>query len=257
MNPPLRSAFAAGEREPGGSDTDELIYGLFGPDADEDADETAAPKTPSAVDESSFEVMDQLEGRDPKILRGPARPSAEAVDKHNAIHRPYRSWCPVCVSTRGKESAHRRKRAEDANDNELARVSLDYQELKSKAKKGVQNPEDKTLKIVVMKDEPTGCVNAHRVDAKGPSDAWVVKRLVKDVEELGRRDIALKTDGEPAMIAMQRAIAAQRPGLTKPENPPAYNPQSNGACEKAVQDVSAQIRTLTVALESRLGDKFY
>ena len=98
----------------------------------------------------------------------------------------------------------------------MARVSLDYEELKSKAKKDVQNPEEKVLKIIVMKDEPTGCVNARSVDIKGPSDAWVVKRLVKDVEELGRRDIAFKTDGEPAMIAMQRAIAAQRPGLTKP-----------------------------------------
>ena len=61
-----------------------------------------------------------------------------------------------------------------------------------------------------------------------------------------------KTDGEAAMIAMQRVIAALRPGLTRPENPPAYNPSSNGACEKGVQDVSSQIRTLTIAVESIL-----
>ena len=53
---------------------------------------------------------------------------------------PYQLWCPVCASTRGRESAHRRKRADDANGNELAKVSIDYQKLKSKAKKGVQNP---------------------------------------------------------------------------------------------------------------------
>ena len=42
VSPPLRSAFAAGEREPGGIDSDELIEGLFGLDAEEDAQETAA-----------------------------------------------------------------------------------------------------------------------------------------------------------------------------------------------------------------------
>ena len=105
-----------------------------------------------------------------------------------------------------------------------------------------------------MKDQPSGSMFAHRVDTKGPGDTWIVKRLVKDLEELGRRDIILKTD-EPAMIAIQRAIAALRPGLTRPENPPAYNPSSNGACEKGVQDVSAQIRTLTIASESKLKIK--
>ena len=40
--------------------------------------------------------------------------------------------------------------------------------------------------------------------------------------------------------------------MTKPENPPAYNPESNGA-EKAVQDVSGQVRTLKLALEARIG----
>ena len=114
---------------------------------------------------------------------------------------------------------------------------------------------EKVPKIVVMKDEESRQVVSHRVDMKGLGDAWIVKKLVKDIEEMGRRDIILKTDGEPCMLALQRAMALLRPGLTKPENPPAYNPSSNGACEKAVQDVSGQIRALTLALETRLGLK--
>ena len=54
------------------------------------------------------------------------------------------------------------------------------------------------------------------------------------------------------MVAMQKAIAQQRPGITKPENPPSYNPQSNGPCEKAVQDVSGHIRALKFALEANI-----
>ena len=58
------------------------------------------------------------------------------------------------------------------------------------------------LRIVVGKDEPTGAVVAHRVEAKGPADDWIAKRLVKDIEELRRGNIILKTDGDPAMIAL-------------------------------------------------------
>ena len=78
--------------------------------------------------------------------------------------------------------------------------------------------------------------------------------MVQDIEELGRSDVILKTHGELAMEAVQRAVTTLRKGMvTKSENPPSYNPHSNGAAEKAVQDVSAQIRTLKLGLESRLG----
>ena len=75
------------------------------------------------------------------------------------------------------------------------------------------------------KDEGTGMVTAHRVDTKGQTDEWIVKRIVQDIRELGRNDIVLKTDGEPAMLAVQRAVTILRKGMvTKPENPPSYNP---------------------------------
>ena len=261
-NPLLRSALAAGEREPDGQAEDELIHGIFGADGDvELGDENRGmpfgpmPSLTAEADSSH----NQLEGRDPRILRGPVRPSAEAIDRHNSTHVPYRSWCEVCVRAKGKEDPHPRKRVckVEEHADKFPILSLDYQELKSKAKKSsTENDKtDKVFKIVVMKDEESGSVFAHRVDMKGPGDVWVVKKLVKDIEELGRRDIILKTDGEPSMLSLQRAMALLRPGLTKPENPPAYNPSSNGACEKAVQDVSAQIRTLTLALEARLGLK--
>ena len=51
------------------------------------------------------------------------------------------------------------------------------------------------------------------------------------------------------MIALQTAVADARASRTVPRNPPAYNPQSNGSAEKAVQDVAGQMRRLTSALE--------
>ena len=56
------------------------------------------------------------------------------------------------------------------------------------------------------------------------------------------------------MIALQKAMAVLRRNLvTKPEDPHAYNPELNGAAEKALQDVSCQVRTFKLPLEARIG----
>ena len=129
-NPLLRSALAAGEREPDGQAEDELIHGLFGADGDvELGDENRGmpfgpmPSLTAEADSSH----NQLEGRDPRILRGPVRPSAEAIDRHNSTHVPYRSWCEVCVWAKGKEDPHPRKRVGKVEEHadKLLRISLD------------------------------------------------------------------------------------------------------------------------------------
>ncbi len=72
---------------------------------------------------------------------------------------------------------------------------------------------------------------------------------------LGRRNIALKTDGEPAILGVQNKIIASREGQTLPRNPPAYNPESNGPIEKGVQDLNGQIRCIKIALEARIKER--
>ena len=37
----------------------------------------------------------------------PSLPTQEEVDEHNLTHLPHRSWCPVCIKARGKESPHK------------------------------------------------------------------------------------------------------------------------------------------------------
>ena len=79
-------------------------------------------------------------------------------------------WRPVAKRpfTSGKwERAARRKAS-------LPKFSLDYQELKSKPKIEAESQAaedaESVLRIVVGKDESTGAVVAHRIEAKGPTD---------------------------------------------------------------------------------------
>ena len=84
-----------------GSGKSTLLKIMAGLDKEIEGEATEAMPSPALGADSN-----PPEGREPNILRGPVRPSAEAVDRHNANHLPYMSWSPVCVEAQGKEDAH-------------------------------------------------------------------------------------------------------------------------------------------------------
>ena len=195
------------------------------PDAGDASEEELCPEAPAV-----------------RTRKAPELPTQAEVAAHDALHCPYRSWCEICVAASGKEDRHTRTSSLDT-DTGLPVLSLDYEFLEG------------PVTVLVGKIKPSGAVLAYTCAAKGPSDTWVVSQIARDLEAWGMKDICLKTDGEPAMLAMQEAIARARTSRTIPRNPPAYNPQSNGTAEKAVQDVAGQLRRLTLALEARLHQR--
>ena len=70
--------------------------------------------------------------------------------------------------------------------------------------------------VLIGKLRPSGAALAYSCTAKGPSDTWVIKQIVRDLENWGIKDICLKTDGEPAILALQEAIAKARSPRTIP-----------------------------------------
>ena len=253
-NPPPRKR----RKDDGGEDKDgknvdaSIDDDLFGdgdcggvnPTIDEAEDEVYYAELTQAQsqDKDPF-VCVPCDSRIPRMLNAPIAPSEEAIAEHYTTHLPYRNWCPVCVKSKGKEDKHKTgaNKLDRDDTGGLPIFSLDYNDIEVDA-----------VKTIVGKDEVTGATIHHKVTCKGPGDEWVVKMILKDLEELGRRDIILKTDGEPAMLALQARIQAMRSGRTVPRNPPTYDPQANGPCEKAVQDTAAHTRALKLSLESRL-----
>ena len=112
---------------------------------------------------------------------------------------------------------------------------------------------DKKVTTLITKDGKSGVVFGDVCEHKGEADDWILKRVEKNIASLGRSNITLKTDGEPALIRVQEKIIGQRSGQTMPATPPAYNPESNGVIEKGAQDVVGHVRCMKLALESRLG----
>ena len=71
---------------------------------------------------------------------------------------------------------------------------------------------------------------------------------VSDLEHMGYNRIVGRSDGEPALVQVQEALADHRGHATILENPPAHDPQSNGEAERAVVWAKASSRRATTAI---------
>ena len=94
--------------------------------------------------------------------------------------------------------------------------------------------------MMVMVDESTGNKYMRTVTHKGlgpdGDNSWLVKDMHQELKSWGhpgggRNQIILKSDGEPAIVAMREALARCHGGDVTPEQPPPGEHQGNGLAE--------------------------
>ena len=94
-------------------------------------------------------------------------------------------------------------------------------------------------RLLVGRDLWTKAACSFLVQCKGIGDATIVDKVARWMDALDYRQIVPKTDGEPALIAVQEAIAKARTHDIVCRNPPGYDPQANGMAERASGEVKA------------------
>ena len=65
----------------------------------------------------------------------------------------------------------------------------------------------------------------------------------------------MKSDNEPAIVALKQAVKAERPEEIIMEESPVGESASNGEVENAIKQVEGQFRTFKSCLEEKLGRK--
>ena len=78
------------------------------------------------------------------------------------------------------------------------------------------------------------------VSAKGDGDPWMAGKIKDDIEEFGFGGalVRIKSDQEPAIVDVQRAVIAKRGNApTILVNSPVGDCQSNGRMENAIKKV--------------------
>ena len=79
--------------------------------------------------------------------------------------------------------------------------------------------------VLVSEDLATGGIRAHLVSAKGNGDSWIAGKIKDDIEEFGYggAPVRIKSDQEPAIVDVQRAVIAKRGNApTIPVNSPVW-----------------------------------
>ena len=84
----------------------------------------------------------------------------------------------------------------------------------------------------------------------------IAGKIKDDIEEFGYggAPVRIKSDQEPAIVNVQRAVIAKRGNApTIPVNSPVGDSQSNGRVENAIKKVGNMVKTILSSLESRWG----
>lgn len=111
-----------------------------------------------------------------------------------------------------------------------------------------------TCPILILYDDNLDAIWALPVQAK-EAIQFVVKWRVEilDVAGYSNTDVTIKSDQEPAILALNAAIAANRTGKTALINPPVRESRANGAVEGAIRIWQGQFRALKHYFETRVG----
>ena len=194
------------------------------------------------------------EGREPKGIRAPQRVSQQEREEHERTHTPFRAWCRHCVRGRGKNTAHKKRDSAEVQEAAVPRVSMDYFFMSEDDRKASENP------IFTMVDEETGEKYARAVGQKGLGEHGVMDWLIKDISAELKAwghsggdgcSLIMKTDGEPAIVAVREAVAKYHGGRVIPEAPAKGESPSNGLVEEAGKTSREFTRVLKDQLECK------
>ena len=118
--------------------------------------------------------------------------------------------------------------------------------------------------IMVMVDEKTGEKYARGVGHKGMGKdqdmEWLIKDMSNELKVWGHPsgtagNIILKSDGEPAILAVRDALAKYHGGMVVEEGPADGESQSNGRVEEAGKTVRESVRVLKEQIEEKTNVK--
>jgi hypothetical protein len=199
------------------------------------------------VDEEEAEEEQAVVARP---LRDPRAPTASERAAHEATHLPFRSWCEVCVAGRRDNPAHRGIKTEE-DEIAVPELAMDYCFVRR------EEEEEEVVTVLVIKDRISRAVRAVRVVRKGAESDSEVARIVECVRSFGHQSkVVLKSDGEPAILALKEAIARKLPEGTISVESAAGESESNGSIENGVKLMKGMLRVHLLALEKKVGGRF-
>ena len=192
------------------------------------------------VGEGAQEV-DRMVG---KVRKDPGQPTAAEIARHYATHLPYRSWCKHCVNGRGVTHPHLTRKHN--REEEIPTVGVGYHYMGNEEEEG-------TVPFLCIKDADSKVIVDMVVMGKGVN-TYVVNRVIQCLDLLGHKRLILKSDQEPAIVALCIEVKHKWGGDIIPERSIGRHSSCNGMIESGIRTMDGQIRTMLHSLIEHYGD---
>ena len=156
-------------------------------------------------DEEHDDVDDQEEEgqggevRRSKLVTNVLQPTQKERDAHRPTHIPFRPWCRFCVFGRGRDRQHR---TIDRSEDGVPIIGVDFFFIGEPGMKG-------TIPGVVARDSISKSLFGHIIPGKGTGHGTTADQLASDIDSLGYKRVTIRSDNEPAIVALVRTVKQQ------------------------------------------------
>ena len=138
-------------------------------------------------------------------------------------------------------------------------MAMDYSFMKMEFAPSAQSILEESITCVAVKEDRNQNIMSRVALKKGVDETWTVERVSKFIDLLGYREITLKSDTEPAIIAFSNRVATLCKAEVTTEDAVKGDKESNGVIENAIMLLRGIIRAIKCHIESKrqepLGDE--
>ena len=178
-----------------------------------------------------------------KGIKAPQQPTEQERKTHNLTHLPYRSWCSICVESKGRANNHPQQKT-----SKLPVVQCDFANIK-----GIHDKQ--VIPVLTAIDVETGMSMAIMVQDKQKQFTHLTQCLQTFLTECGRTQAILaptilQSDQEEYLVSLLKTTAKTIGSNITVRQSPAYSSQSQGSIERFHRTLFNQVRTLTAQLRN-------
>ena len=203
-------------------------------------------------DEEGNEIdgEEELAAPEWRVRAGPRnKPTQREREEHGATHVPFRDWCVQCMMGRGRTHHHITKQKSEGQSRRPV-IAMDYFFMRMETAPNVQAISEESITCAVKEDRHQNIMSSVALK-KGVEEPWTIERVVRFIDLLGYREVTLKSDTEPAIVAFRNRVAAMCKAEVTTEDAVEGDKASNGIIENALMLLRGIFRTVKCHIESR------
>ena len=190
------------------------------------------------------DIEEQREAKKAQGLPALPQPTEQERLEHELTHLPYRSWCPVCVQSKGRSD----NRPKQSSKSPVIQVDITYYEALG---------ETKATPVLTAVDVETGMCMAVQIEDRTQHMQYLSTCLQQFPGECGRtqailNNIVIQSDQEDFLKALPK-MTATAVGKIAVRQSPAYTSQAQASVERFHRTLPGQVRQLKLQLENNYG----